>query len=258
MNGVKIGAVIQARMGSTRLPGKVLLPLGKGTVLSSLIERFKKTEGIQVIVIATTHLKEDAAILEEARKSGAEVFCGEVDDILKRFIGASLKFNIDHLVRVTSDCPLFYYEGVSSLIELHIKEGADYSFTHHRSIKVYNTGMPLGLGSEVVSTKALLRADNETEDEEDREHVTLYLEAHPGSFKIKILKAPSEIYGPKIRLTLDTKEDYILIKKIYQALYQGSPIPTAHVISFLKENSNLIATNSNIPTKSLERKIVDV
>jgi spore coat polysaccharide biosynthesis protein SpsF len=254
----KIGAIVQARMGSTRLRGKVLLPLGNGTVLTSVIERLKKTEGIQVIVIATTLLKEDRIILEEAKKSGVEVFCGEEEDVLRRFTGACRKFGIDYLVRVTSDCPLFYYEGISELIKLHIKEEADYSFNYHRSIKSYDTGMPLGLGSEVVSTGALLRADNETENKEDREHVTLYLEANPGIFKIKKLNAPPELYGPEMRLTIDTREDYTLIKKLYEALYQGGPIPTARAIKFLKENPGLLAINKNIPARALCRRIAEL
>lgn len=242
-------------MGSTRLPGKVLLPLGRGTVLSCLIERLKKVERLDVIVIATTYLKEDTLILEEARRNGVEVFRADVEDVLKRYVGAILKFGIDYVVRVTSDCPFLYYEGIGDLIEMHLKEGADYSLNVQKSIKIYDTGMPHGLECEVFTADALIRADRKTDNLEDREHVNLYLEAHPKIFKIRVMKAPPEIYGPEIRLTLDTREDYILIKKIYNALYIGRPIPTREVIKFLKENPELIDINRNIPTKPLSRKI---
>jgi spore coat polysaccharide biosynthesis protein SpsF len=254
---MKIGAIVQARMGSTRLPGKVLLPLGRGTVLSCLIERLKKVERLDVIVIATTYLKEDALIVEEAEKNGVEVFCGDVEDVLKRYVRAILKFGIDYVVRVTSDCPFLYYEGVGDLIEMHLREGADYSLNVQKSIKIYDTGMPHGLESEVFTAASLIRADSETHNLEDREHVTLYLEAHPKIFKIRVLKAPPEIYNPGMRLTLDTREDYILIKKVYDTIYNGRPIPTNEVIKFLKENPELININRNIPAKPLARKIIN-
>jgi spore coat polysaccharide biosynthesis protein SpsF len=253
---MKIGAIIQARMGSTRLPGKVLLPLVRGTVLSSVIERVKEVKQVQVIVIATTNLKEDLAILEEARKNGVEVFCGEPEDVLTRYVEAALNFNIDYIVRVTSDCPLLYYEGIDEMIEMHLREKADYSLNSNKSIKVYNTGLPDGTWAEVVTTKALLKADEDAKDREDREHVTLFLEANPARFRIKIFKAPPELWAPEMRLALDTKEDYILIKKIYDSLYEDAPIPTARVIKFLRERPELLAINSSISAKTVSRKIV--
>lgn len=252
---MKIGAIVQARMGSTRLPGKILLPLGKGTVLSMLLERLKKVESLKVIVVATTRLKEDEAVLAEGRKNGVEVFGGEVDDVLGRFVGAARQFKIDYIVRVTSDCPLLYYEGIDKLVSLHLKEKADYSLNSNKSIKFYNTGLPEGTWAEVVTTKALLQADGETEDREDREHVTLFLEAQPHRFKIRIFKAPGEVWAPEMRLAIDTREDYLLMQKIYQALYRDGPIPTSLAIKFLKENPELLTINRDIPTKALRRKI---
>lgn len=252
-----IGAIVQARMGSTRLPGKVLLPLGKETVLSMLLERLKKIELLETIVVATTELKEDQAVVAEAGKNRVEAFCGEADDVLARFVGAAQQFKIDYIVRVTSDCPLLYYEGVDGLIRLHLEEKADYSLNSNKSIKIYNTGLPEGTWAEVITTKALLEADRETENREDREHVTLFLEAHPHRFKIRIFKAAREVWAPEMRLAIDTKEDYILMQKVYQALYLDGPIPTALAIKFLKENPELLAINRHIPTKALKRKIVD-
>ena len=206
----KIVAVVQARMSSTRLPGKVLKEIGGKSILEILVNRLKTSKQIDSIVVATTERAEDDKIVEIAKKLGVEWYRGSEDDVLKRFIGASKAGAGDIIVRVTADNPLTDPVLMDKLIEQHLKNQADY--THY-------LGAPLGTGVEVVNREILEKIHSVAKAPEYREHVTLYIVDHPEVFTINAVKA--EDFGlnyPDLRLTVDTEEDVELMKNLQENL----------------------------------------
>ncbi len=218
---MKIGAIIQARTGSTRLPAKVLkdLPYGSGiSVLQHVISRVRRSKLIDDIVVATTRLSEDDAIAEIAGREDVKCYRGSVEDVLERYYFASKENGLDIVVRITGDCPCIDWNIVDNAINLHLKEKADYTSNTLRRT------FPYGLDVEVVSFEALEKAYFEAREKYDREHVCPYIyKTKAESFKISLLTAPPELNYPDIRVTLDTKEDYTLLCAVFDYLYPDKP-----------------------------------
>lgn len=214
---MRIGAIVQARMSSTRLPGKVglQLPYGSGvTVLEQVIRRLKKCRSLGGVTVATTTDKADAPLVRLARKAGAGIFRGSREDVLSRYYGAAIKYRFDVIVRVTSDCPCADPVLVDALVKKHIKAGADYT------ANVVKLTYPDGYDIEVFNSDALLKAHSLARARADREHVTSFMRANPGLFKIVSSEAPAAYRRPDLRVTLDTPEDYALLSAVYDFLYQ--------------------------------------
>ena len=215
----KIGAIIQARTGSSRLPGKVLLSLPWGsskTVLQQVVERVKHSSLIEDIVVATTTKREDDKIARLAEeKLKVKTFRGSEKDVLSRYYHAAKGNNLDIVVRITSDCPCIDPHIVDQTIEYHLKTGADYT---------RNEGFPRGLDVEVVNFKALEIAHLNATKKEDREHVCPYIyQTAPHRFKLSYFEAPPPLRRPDIRITLDTEEDYALLCCLFDHLYWENP-----------------------------------
>jgi spore coat polysaccharide biosynthesis protein SpsF len=211
-----VGAIIQARMTSTRLPGKVAreLPYGSGvTVLEQVVRRLKRCRAVDRVVVATTTDKADSGLAGLARKAGAGFFRGSREDVLSRYLGAAKKYRCGVIVRITSDCPCVDPRLVDSLVRAHLKSGADYTSN------VVTLTYPDGYDVEVLNLAALERAHAMARPGTDREHVTSYLRGNPGVFKLNSVEAPAEYRRPDLRITLDTPEDYALLCTVYDALY---------------------------------------
>ncbi|WP_142414612.1 cytidylyltransferase domain-containing protein [Hathewaya massiliensis] len=210
---MKVVCIMQARMGSTRLPGKVLKKICGKTVLEHDINRLKKINNIDEIVIATTTLEKDNAIVEESERLNAKYFRGSEEDVLSRYYYAAKKYNADAIVRVTSDCPLIDWAVSEKIIQCYLDNIDKYDYVSNTIERTY----PRGLDTEVFSFKALEKAFKESNLERDREHVTPYIWDNSNIFRLYYYK--NDIDYSELRWTLDTEEDFELINKIYKLLY---------------------------------------
>ncbi|MGR3176001.1 MAG: cytidylyltransferase domain-containing protein [Candidatus Scalindua sp.] len=214
---MKIGAIVQARTSSTRLPGKVLkdLPYGSGiNVLQHVIRRLRKSRKLDDIIIATTQNKADKKIVELSDSEKVKWFKGSEEDVLSRYYFAAKENSLDIIVRVTSDCPCIDPEIVDNLIEEHLKARADY--TSNALIRTY----PHGLDAEIINFSALEKAFKQTEDLYEREHVTEHIILNRSQdFNIHGMEAPKRLLAPDIRITIDTEQDYALLCAVFEYLY---------------------------------------
>ena len=199
-----LAIVIQARLASTRYPGKILIPIYKEkTVLDLLLENLK-TLNVK-LVIATTFNESDEPIIDTARKHGVDYFRGDENNVLKRYINCAIEHGINHIIRITSDNVFIQPDLIKPLIKL---ENSDYDYV---SYQIRNKNVVLthwGFFGEFVTMKALENVINKSSDKRDLEHVTYYIYNHPHDFNLSFLNAPPELDRDDIRLTIDIKEDY--------------------------------------------------
>jgi spore coat polysaccharide biosynthesis protein SpsF len=208
---VRTVAIVQARMGSTRLPGKVLLPLLGEPMLVHVMRRLARARTLDATVLATTTLPSDDALAALAGEEAWPVVRGSADDLLDRYLQAAREHDADVVVRVTSDCPLIDPEVVDRVVEAFRTEAADYA-SNTLEPRTY----PRGLDVEVVSRTALERAGREDGRPEWREHATPYIYRHPELFRL--LRVPFERDESAERWSVDTPEDYDVVRGIYEAL----------------------------------------
>jgi spore coat polysaccharide biosynthesis protein SpsF len=219
--------VLQARMGSSRLPGKSLARIEGTTLLAHCIERLGAESGLPVIVATTTSLLDDA-IEEEARATGAAVVRGSEDDVLGRYVLAAGRFDLVHLVRATADNPVVDLGAPVRTLDLLRRTGADHVTEH---------GLPVGTAVEAVSADALRRAARLTDAPYDREHVTPFLRRGPG-MRAVVLRAPARLTSPRLRLTVDTADDLALVRRIYARLgRRSSPAPLTDIMTIAEQLS---------------------
>lgn len=247
---MKIGAIIQARTSSSRLPKKVLkeLPYGSGiTVLQQIIKRLKKSIKINEFIVATTKKKEDEEIVKIAKKEDVKYFIGREEDVLERYYFSARENNLDIIVRITSDCPCIDSEIVDLVIEEHIRNNADY--TSNSLIRTF----PHGLDIEVLNFDALKKAHYEARQDFEREHVCPFIyRTKPDLFKIYVVKAPEELNAPDIRITLDTEEDYALLCAVFDYLYpENEFFNTKDIIDLFKKKPWLKLINHKIMHKKI-------
>ena len=240
---MKTTAIVQARMGSSRLPAKVMSMLADKTVLAHDIERIKQMKEIDEIIIATTTNSTDDVIAEEASKNGAKVFRGSESDVLSRYYYAAKESGSDIVVRITSDCPLIdpfvgdeilkFYK--SNNYDVVTNGGADPERTY-----------PRGLDIEVFSFRVLELAQNNADKPHQREHVTPYM--YENDFPVHYYK--NNINLSKYRWTLDTPEDYELISKIYEHLYKGNhDFYMDDIVAVFEQHPELYDINAKIIQK---------
>jgi spore coat polysaccharide biosynthesis protein SpsF len=242
---MKVVAIIQARMGSTRLPGKVMKPLMDKTVLAHVVERCKAIGSINEVVVATTTNREDDILCAECEKLGVHWFRGSELDVLSRYYFAAQEAEADAVVRITSDCPLLDVQVSDSIIRKFLEKGS----LDYLSNKVEPT-YPIGLDTEVFTFRALEQSYKMASKDYEREHVTPFIYMNPQLFKFEIFKHPID-YSP-LRWTLDTEEDYEFIKQVYQELYRTDEfISMADVLNLLERKPNLAEINSFVKQKAL-------
>lgn len=227
---LKIVAVVQARIGSTRLPNKVAMKIRNKSLLEHLITRLKRSKLVDEIIIATSTRKQDQKVVAIAKKTGTRFFRGSETDVLGRFTRAAAMLKPDIVVRVCGDQPLTDPEIVDLAIRKHLKSGADYSSTMRKRT------FPAGVDAEVLSFKLLKRIERLAKTQFEREHVTPYIYGHPEKFKIQNIAANKKLRHPEITLTVDTKKDFEFIKKIINGLSGKKKFfTTKDVIDFVKK-----------------------
>lgn len=212
-------ALIQARLGSSRLPGKSALPLPLSatgpahTILGHVVRRAQRATSVQEVMVATTTQPLDAPLADLATQLGVGVFRGDEQDVLGRFAGALTQAApAEVVVRLTADNPAIDPAFIDAAVAHHRATNADYTYTK---------GLPLGTNIEVISAAALLRAHQEATAPDEREHVTPYLRRHPELFRLETLAlaVPPAVAG--LRLTVDYPSDYALLSLLFTELGSG-------------------------------------
>ena len=239
---MSIYAIIQARMGSTRLPGKVLMNLSGKPVLEHVIDRLNQSKYINQIIVATSNDEKNKAIFDLCDFKNISCFMGSEDDVLDRFYQACMYFNVksdDIIIRITSDCPVIDYEIVDKTIKLHMDDNNDY--TSNTMPCTY----PDGLDCEIFSFDVLTKAWKNANLSSEREHVTLYIRNHPEIFKLGGLT--NDVDYSDLRWTLDEKEDFILINEFYKNLYESNEFfKMGDILKLLETKPELNEINSFI------------
>ncbi|MGQ9756315.1 MAG: cytidylyltransferase domain-containing protein [Desulfotomaculales bacterium] len=240
----RVVCIVQARTGSTRLPGKVLRLLAGRPMLSHLIERLRTASTLWSIVIATTQLEQDDRIVELAREAGVLWYRGPEEDVLARYVGAAEMAGADVVVRVTGDCPLIDPVTVDSVVRYFLSHKYDYVAAG------VGSGFPRGLDTEVFTKEALVRVNLLADDAASREHVTLYIYRHPEIFRIAQYSAPPDLHHPEWRLCVDEEDDFRLIEEIYNRFYRpGSLIDIRDVVRLLEREPELKKINAHVTQK---------
>jgi len=236
-----IVGIVQARVGSTRLPNKVIKKLGNKTIIEILLNRLTKSKTINRIVIATTTKKEDDIIEKIALNSGFEVFKGSEKDVLDRYYNAAIEYNAGIIVRITADNPLTDVDLIDSQVESLIESSYDY---------VTAKGIILGLGSEVFTLNTLKKAWENAKEKYQREHVTPYIYENPEMFKLGYVNPPDLLKREDIRLTIDTIEDFKLYQELYNHLGDLENADIQKIIKFLDKNPKIKEINLKVRQKN--------
>ncbi|WP_096203114.1 cytidylyltransferase domain-containing protein [Bacillus sp. FJAT-45350] len=243
---MKIAAIIQARMGSTRLSGKVMKDIKGRTVLSHVIERVKQSNLIDDIIIATTVQETDNLIENEAIKCGAKVYRGSEEDVLSRYYLAAKENNIDIIVRITSDCPVIDANVLDKILNFYLEK--KYDIVTNAGSDLSQRTFPRGLDTEVFSFKVLEEAFHNGREKYHREHVTPYI--YEISTKIHYFK--NDVNYSNHRWTLDTEEDFELISEIYSRLYKGThDFYLQDIIDLFNQEPKLFTINAHIEQKKI-------
>lgn len=232
-------AIIQARMGSSRLPEKVLMPLCGIPVLEHVVNRVKRAALVDEVMVATTVEPKDQDIVRFCNYRGIRVYAGSENDVLDRYFQSAGIVSPDHIIRITADCPLMDPSVVDQVILTHLENKNDY--TSNTLKETY----PDGEDVEVFTYKALKKSWYEAELLSEREHVTPYMKKHPEIFKQGSIESPVD-YSDK-RWTLDNQEDLIFLDHVFQSLYEKNPcFSMEDVLKLLEINPEWENINSHI------------
>lgn len=246
---MKIGAIIQARMGSTRLPEKVMKKIEGKTVLEHVIERVSQSKLIDEIIIATTVHDRDSVIESEALRCGVKIFRGSEDDVLSRYYYAAKENKLDVVVRITSDCPLIDSIVLDEIITYYMKNKFD--IVSNAGSDLHSRTYPRGLDTEVFSFVALENAFMNAEKKYQREHVTPFIYEMAN----QVFFYKNSVDYSKYRWTLDTEEDFELISQVYKHLYKGiHDFYLIDVVRLFEKMPQLYEINAQIEQKKLNKQ----
>jgi len=243
---MRIVCFVEARFRSTRLPGKVLKPILKKPMLELMIERLKRARTIDDIVIATTDQTSDDGIAELAKRLEIGVFRGSEEDVLARVLGAARAYNADVIVETTGDCPLHDPAIIDKVVADFRLGGADFV----SNVLKYTT--PRGTDVRVFTTDALDEINHSSSDPADHEHVSLHFWEHPEKYTLRNVQTnfPPEVAD--LRLTVDTLDDFELVRQVYEELYPDNPEFTlTDILSLFARRPELPLINQNIQQKEV-------
>jgi len=243
---MKIAAIIEARMTSSRLPGKIVRPIMGRPTLELLIERLLRSRYLNSIVIATTSNDTDDATENLAKRLRVGCYRGSEDDVLDRVLKAAQTYNIDVIVEITGDCPLIDPAVIDKLLAIYLE--GDYDFVANTLKETY----PNGLDTRIFSRKILEDVAELTQDPVDHEHVSLYIFEHPERYNLFNMESnlPEKFWGA--RLTVDTIEDFEVISRIFEELYPKKPaFSLEDIINLLERRPELLEINREIKQKEV-------
>ncbi len=242
----KVVTFIQARVKSTRLPRKVLLPIEDKLLIEHVIERLKKAEIPDEILICTSTHPDDRILIEIAERHKIGWSVGSEEDVLDRFIQAAEKSKADVVVRTTGENPLTDPLYLDRAVKEHLERGVEYTSVER---------LPAGVRAEVIDAPALKKAHQLAANPTKSEYMTLYF--REDFFKVHFIEAEERFKRPHYRLTVDTPQDMELMRQIYKALYKpGEIIPLGEVIRFLDNHPELVEINSRVIPKKVRREVV--
>jgi len=235
----KISCIVQARVNSKRLPGKILMPVFGKSLLQHLLERLKRLKTIDDLIVATTKHKLDDQTAKIAKLINVKIYRGDEHNVLKRYYDCAKINKSSVIIRVTADCPLIDIKYINELLKIFLKN--DYDYLSNLDLNY----LPDGFHCEIFNFRSLEKAQKLAKSKFDREHVTSFLWSNPKIFSIhhycgKKLKNHSK----DIRLTLDYHEDYILIKEVFEKLYKKNKFfSLVEITAFLEKNKSFLKIN---------------
>jgi spore coat polysaccharide biosynthesis protein SpsF len=238
----KVVAVIQARMGSKRLPGKSIADLAGKPLLWHVLERVKRSQRIDEIVLATTTKPEDDVLAEIGKGCGIGVFRGSENDLVDRYYQAAKAYKADIVVRVCADNPCLEPEEIDRIIEYHLRGESDFSSNTHN---INGNGYPDGLGAEVLNFDKLEELWKTTTDPRHREHPHTFIYEHPERYRIGTIPCPSAFRRPDLKLDVNTIDELGFIRTLYEYCY-----PKNHEFHVM----DIISWQDNVPQR--HRKLI--
>lgn len=243
----RVVASIEARMGSSRLPGKVLMDINGRPSLSRLVERLRACKNLNDIVVATSTDPRDQAIVEWAKREGVLVYRGSEDDVLQRVVDAHAMMKSDIVVEVTGDCPLLCPEVIDMGVATFFANEADV-VTNARQ-----PSYPMGADVQVFRAADLAWVAKNITDPAVREHVSLYFYEQPKKYRVIHLMAPSRWHAPRYRLQLDYEDDLRFIRAVYARLepVHGGVFGLEEIMALLKREPELVAMNIDCEEKAV-------
>jgi len=246
---MRTAITIQARMRSTRLPGKVLLPLLGRPMLERMIERLRRVRRADVIVVATTTNPADDPIVALADSIGVASYRGSEIDVLARVLEAAQSVDAELIVETTADCPLIDPGVIDQLIHTFVANQVDYC------ANVLRPTYPRGLDAQVFPTRVLAEVAKLTADPADREHVSLYIYEHSDRYRLLNVASGLPDDVAELRLTVDTPEDFELVTRVYEALYPSHPnFGLADLVALFAARPDLRAINQHVRQKSARQE----
>lgn len=241
---LKVGAIVEARMTSSRLPGKHLLPVLGEPIIGHLINRLRSIPLIDEVIVAMTLRPEDDVLENYVTTIGASVFRGEEDDVMGRVLSAAQNSKTDIICEVTGDCPIIDVSLTEQVIKTYFANEASYVNNGKFS------GLPDGMSCQVFSTETLAKSAFMTKEPLDREHVTLHIKRNPELFRAIYLVAEKFIQWPELAVTLDERSDYELIKRIIEFFGKDKPLfSCAEVIQLLHKYPDWLEINRHVKRK---------
>ena len=239
-------AIIQARMGSERLPGKSLADISGKPLLQHVVERLARAKRVSEVVVATTPHPRDEAIVALARSLGIRAVVGSEEDVLARYLLAAREAQADVVVRVTGDCPLIDAGLADSVVDAFYHHNVDYATNREAA------GFPRGMDAEVFSMHSFEEVAREAVLSYEREHVTPYYYRHPDRFRIVQVDAMGEFCRPDLRLCVDTEADLRLIRAIFERLGgKGNEFSILDIIHLFDREPALADINAEVIQKPL-------
>lgn len=243
-------AIIQARMSSSRLPGKVMKPLSGKPVIWHIYKRAEKCKFIDKVIVATSTDKTDDPLVDYCRSNGLNYFRGSLNNVLSRFIEILNKNDYSYFVRITGDCPLIHPEFIDNQIMALQKFDGDVIWIPKNSSVLEGQG--------VHSKRSLQYIYKYSNNPDDLEHVgSIYLSNNPDKFKIVELSIPRYLDVDNIRMTVDEQKDYEFISKIYTNLWKSDPLDLKDVLAWLKKNPEVIEINKIVHHKKLNIDLIN-
>jgi len=244
MNDSKIGIIVQARMGSTRYPEKVLTPIADRPMIFYLLERLQMVKKAHDLVLATSTSKIDDRLQKYCESINIKCFRGSEEDVLKRFYDCSIQYGFDKIIRVTGDNPLTCPKQIDELINFHLSN--DLQVSSHQ-------GLPLGIGVGIINFDVLKDCYDFSTKKYQREHVTPYVyeSENRDKYRIDYLHIIGKLNRPELRLTVDTDKDLKLMDILFKKLYHNNNISLEEVIDFLDRNPHIKKINESVRQKGI-------
>ena len=241
-----VAAIIQARMSSSRLPGKVLMPISGMPLIGHVLHRVSRAKTVSEVVLATSSDTSDDPLARWAEGSGHRVFRGDLTDVLERFAGAASSLNSSAIVRITGDCPLIDPEVIDNVVSTFFSQNCDYA--SNAIVRSY----PRGLDVEAMRNKVLqsIRALRTLTDYQ-REHVTPYIYQNRDSFSIVDVIAPDALNKPDWRWCVDEAADFDFVSRVFQGLYDENPeFRSSAIFELIARNPEILKVNQSVQQKA--------